>query len=129
MLLVAALSLASCKHYVKTVVPHEDLSFVEPEEAACQEKDFGSFLESRLGDIEECTQKLSCKDVRRRTFTLMVGCNGTKGGLAVVSGEELSGFNDCLVGKGEVWDYSTLCTAAESECTWSMKVDVVCTLE
>ena len=59
-------------------------------------------------------------------MTLMVGCNGTEGGLYVLSHQDLKKFNECLATKAEVWDYSSLCTSDESECAWTMTLDVIC---
>ena len=119
--------LVACGGYVKTVEPHESATLIEPELEECQGKDATAFFEAQLEGIQACMQNISCKKHPGMTITLMAGCNGTEGGLYVLSSENLKKFNTCIAEQGDTWDYSPLCTSAECECAWSYKLDVVCT--
>ncbi|MBW2264443.1 MAG: hypothetical protein JRG91_20960 [Deltaproteobacteria bacterium] len=119
--------LVACGSYIKTVEPHESATLIEPEDEMCLDKDATAFFESQLESIQDCTESISCKKHPGMTITLMAGCNGTEGGLYVLSHEQLKKFNQCIAEKGESWDYSVLCDSSESECAWSFKLDVVCT--
>ncbi len=119
--------LAACGGYVKTVEPHDAATLIEPEEEMCLEKDATAFFQGQVESIRECTEHISCKKRPGMTITLMAGCNGTKGGLYVLSNENLKKFNACIAEKGDAWDYSALCTSGECDCAWSFKLDVVCT--
>ena len=119
--------LAACGGYVKTVEPHESATLIEPEDETCLDKDARAFFEDQLESIRSCTESISCrKHPPGMTITLMAGCNGTEGGLYVLSHENLKKFNQCIAEKGESWDFSPLCDSSESECAWSFKLDVVC---
>ena len=119
--------LAACGGFVKTVEPHDSATLIEPEDETCLDKVATAFFESQLESIRTCTESISCKKHPGMTITLMAGCNGTEGGLYVLSGENLKKFNSCIAEKSESWDYSPLCDSSESDCAWSFKLDVVCT--
>lgn len=124
--LPVALLLASCGHYVKNVDMAGSPSVVEPEDEACLDKDVSGFLSGNLAAIQACTEHLSCRKHSQMAVTLMVGCNGTRGGLYVLSNKELKKFNQCIVDSGATWDYSGLCTTSECECAWTLQVDITC---
>lgn len=125
-LLAPVLAVCSCGSYTKTVETHESASIIEPEDEACLDKDVTGFLMQHLGELQACTEYFSCKKHAGMTLTLMVGCNGTRGGLYVLSHENLKKFNECIVESGEAWEYSALCTSSECECAWTQKVNVAC---
>jgi hypothetical protein len=119
--------LVACGGYVKTVEPHDSATLVDPETEACLAKDATPFFQDQMEGIQECTQYISCRKHPGMTITLMAGCNGTEGGLYVLSDEVLKKFNACIAEKGDSWDYSPLCDSSECDCAWSYKLDVVCT--
>jgi hypothetical protein len=125
---VAILCFASCKHYVKTMEPDGDPGLLDEEEdEICATTDLGAFFDENLPSLDECLSNMSCKNFTERDFTLVLGCDGTRGGLYVVSDESLANFNQCIVEKSESWDYSGICESAECDCTYGLKMKVRCT--
>jgi len=127
LLVVAVLALCSCKQYVPYVLPPESPALADPDEAPCTEADAADFVAQRLDDIDACARHLVCEKGQARTVTLVIGCDGTLGSLSVQSAQDMGDYNECVLGKGESWDYGTLCAGVgEVGCAWSVPVDIEC---
>lgn len=122
-------TVTSCKtRTIKVVTPTEP-SAVDPDVQECTEADVVSFFEEHSADLDECTQHFGCKKTGIRTVTFMVGCTGVMGSLAVLSHEDLGGYNECLVERSSQWDFAPICKGVETDCTWTMTLEVECRVE
>ena len=128
-ILTVALAVTSCKTRTVKVVTPKSMSSVDPEVPECQEADTAAFLEQHSADLNDCTQYFGCKKTGIRTVTFMLGCVGTMGSLVVLSHEDLGGYNECLVERSAEWDYSSLCTGVETDCEWTLEMDLECRVE
>ncbi len=121
--------LPSCKKHTFTVKPPEAPSAVDPDVPECTEIDAAALIAGHIDDLSACTEHLGCRSDHVRKVTVMLGCNGTSGALYVLSHKDLRRYTECMSDLAGSWDFSSVCTDAESECAWTFPVEIECKIE